>query len=199
MTTETITIQDVTAQPWCFDSRQWRMVHGIHIPWIAELSPFQVGSMGKQQRARYDKERAAVWQASGDGCRAWSDAVIAAFDAGRFEQYGFGVSDEANTAVFGVLRERASAALKERERSLWKQNHDMTGVKVRDVVYCLMSSQYGVVAKLSAKSARVLNTGGGYGSGQTWKHSLTGLQWLSHGDLTEQAKAGADTITKKSP
>lgn len=151
----------------------------------------QVGMMGKQQRARYDKERAEAWQASRDGSEAWRQAVIAAFDAGRFAQWSHECSDETNTAIFGEMQRREEEAFEKCRENLTRQSRDLNGLKVGDLVWCVMTSSYVRILKLSAKSARIT-----YSDGEM-KVSIRALEWIGYREIEEQAKAGVTVLRRK--
>lgn len=93
----------------------WKGVRGIHTPWIAEVSPMQLGAMNGRTRRAYDARRRAEWDASAEGHAAWRAEVMAAFDAGAFTLDHPELHREARDAVRSELVARAKRAAEEAE------------------------------------------------------------------------------------
>ena len=95
---------------WQIAAVAWKGVRGIHTPWIAEVSPMQLGAMNGRTRRAYDERRRAEWDASAEGHAAWRAEVMAAFDAGAFTLDHPELHREARDAVRRALFARSKRA-----------------------------------------------------------------------------------------
>lgn len=70
---------------WKLSASQYCTQQGVKEPWIAEISPMQLGLMSKRQRAEYDAKRSAEWAASGACKEEWRQKVVEASVSGVFD------------------------------------------------------------------------------------------------------------------
>lgn len=166
--------------PWEMSASGWLAHTGVHEPWIGEISPMQMGLMGKQQKARYDKQRAAEWDASSKAKAEWRAAVIAAHDEGRITQDDPGLHPDAKSAIFAERAARQEAAEKARLDQALKDNRitSASQVKAGDRVYDVMYGRYVTVTKPLKASVHVVDD-----HGDTYKAPASRLQWRHYNEV----------------
>jgi hypothetical protein len=157
--------------PWMIGPETYQAWRGVHQPWIAEISPFQMGEMSKRQKAAYQKKRSAEWKASGDCKAEWADRVEAAYRLGLIDQSTPGLPKETQDCLFWIIDANEKAAAKEkRDRQLEdNQIKDLSELQAGMRVFCPIY-QYGVVIKINRKTAKVRFKGC---SSEFWDTNLT--------------------------
>lgn len=70
---------------WKLSASQYCTQQDVKEPWIAEISPMQLGLMSKRARAQYDEKRRAEWAASGACKEEWRQEVVKASVSGVFD------------------------------------------------------------------------------------------------------------------
>jgi hypothetical protein len=155
---------DAVERPWTASASAYQAQLGVHEPWVAEISPVQYAHMGKAAKARYDRQRAGEWEASGRAKEQWRQAVLAAFRDGRFDLGDAGVHPDAKAAVFAWQREQAAAQAKVAQAARQRENAitDAKQLKVGDRVWLVIQRAYAEVIKVSAKSVQVRTKFGPY-------------------------------------
>lgn len=116
----------VDTPAWQTSAEAWKRARGVHTPWIAEVSPMQLGMMSPRQRAAYEKRRSAEWSASATEYAAWRVEVVAAFDAGAFTLATEGAHYDAREVVrveFARRRERAAKEAADAVRAAAMADH----------------------------------------------------------------------------
>lgn len=75
--------KDVPA--WKLSASQYCTQQGVKEPWIAEISPMQLGLMSVRARMLYDAKRRAEWAESGACKEEWRQKVVEASMSGVFD------------------------------------------------------------------------------------------------------------------
>lgn len=70
---------------WKLSASQYCTQQGVKEPWIAEISPMQLGLMSVRARMLYDAKRRAEWAASGACKEEWRQKVVEASLSGVFD------------------------------------------------------------------------------------------------------------------
>lgn len=70
---------------WRLSASQYCTQQGVKEPWIAEISPMQLGLMSVRARMLYDAKRRAEWAASGACKEEWRQKVVEASLSGVFD------------------------------------------------------------------------------------------------------------------
>jgi hypothetical protein len=141
---------------------RWLALHGIHEPWIAEISPMQMGLMSARQKKIWQERRSKEWAASIEGKRAWANAVFAAYDAGAFTLK----TERAHPDAVAAVRTELIARAKQTEEAAKKAAHldnrirSVEEVAIGDRIYDLMYSRYVHVLKKFKTSFRVRDENG---------------------------------------
>lgn len=152
-----ITKKDVTARPWEYSASQWKIVHNIHQPHIAEISPMQYWHLSKQGKRRYDAKRDAEWQASSDGWDDWRDAVIEAYDAGDVTRDTPGIHQEAHYLILSVevARTKQRATAEQQEKLAANQYSSVDEIEKGQQVYYLIYHAWGTVTRRNKNTVTV--------------------------------------------
>ena len=200
-----ITKEEVNTAPWKFTADQYQEAHGVKQPWIAEISPMQMGLSSERQKKKYAEERSREWEASAAIKQEWGDKVWSAYKSGKIKD-----SDLPNTGgsgYFGALdayhlvQNRKAAEKKQgfdaRVLEARKVNDilDLDTVAVGDRIFDLMTRDYRVVTKKNKASVVAVSE-----SGKERKVQRGAVQWKSYGDLISAVKNGesiAPTREKK--
>lgn len=175
-------------EPWKYTASGYLAATGVHEPWIAEISPMQMGLMGKQAKRRYQAKRAKEWDASAKAKQEWADAVLAAYEAGEFDEDTPGVNPAALEAVRleGERRRKSEFAQTVKEARAKNNIRDLSQVKIGMKIYHIAMG-CGEVVKVNKKSLR-MKLDSGMGVAKVYPGMLT---WLSIRNFEEQVKAGA--------
>ena len=152
-----LTLEEVDASPWEFTPSQYQFVHGVHEPWIAEISPWQHASLGKRAQKEYDDKRSGEWAASAAIKGEWRMKVITAWDEGKISESDHHLSDEAKSVIFRERRAREEAAEKERKAKADTARiiRDIKEVKAGDIIDTVLYGKGLVVLKVNRKSLLV--------------------------------------------
>ncbi len=143
-------------RPWTVTAEQYQAAIGVHQPWIAEISPMQMGLMSKRAKAQYQAKRAAEWSASGEAKNEWARAVMEAFNAARWTEDDAEATEDARLEVLRArMKAQADAFEKAFERASADNRVKANGLSVGSRVFSILSGRYGEVVKVSQKSARV--------------------------------------------
>lgn len=144
---------------WELSASQYCTQQGVKEPWIAEISPMQLGLMPKRARAQYDAKRSAEWAASAECKAEWRRKVVEASLAGVFDWRNppTDLHPEARTAAITAHvasqkahREEAWSAYREAQRIRTPGD-----VAVGDRIWDIAFSGYVRVLKPFAKGIRV--------------------------------------------
>lgn len=148
---------DDQGNPWTMSPVRYQYLKKVHDPWIAEISPAQYAAMGKQQKAAYDKKRRGEWDASAKVKQQWRDEVIEAYKKGEFEKNDLSVSQEAHDVVvqYEIAQNKAREEAEKKQKNKAAEITDASQIKVGDKVWHVIFRQYGIVKKVSRKSALV--------------------------------------------
>lgn len=173
-------------KPWQISASHYQRLKGVHQPHICEISPWQYSQMGKQQKAAYDKKRAAEWNASAEVKSEWAQLLLAAYDRGEVDLTSTDTHEEAREYIRLGLRCRKEAEKKvEFEKArLANQIRSVDEVSVGDRVFDIMGSRYGVITKKNRQSVRFRPdvVAGCYDPGE-YKTGPGALLWLKYDDL----------------
>lgn len=138
-----MTAPTLATPAWQTTPEAWKSLRGIHTPWIAEVSPMQLGLMRPNARKAYDEKRRREWEASAEGFRAWLAEAMAAFDARAFTLDHPDLHPAARDAIRTELvarAQRAEAASAEARREAafadhWTRETATVGAPVYHVIY----------------------------------------------------------------
>ena len=174
------------SKPWTTDAARYQSALGVKQPWIAEISPVQMGRMSARAKKAYDAKRAAEWEASGVAKERWRKEVIRAFELSLFRLSDDEVTNEAREAVRFEQR-RAEDLAQKRALVVARTANQVLPDEVAKGhrVWDLMRRQYGVVTKVFTKSARVE-----FLDGKDRTIPIGQLQWLSYDDLKGAVERG---------
>lgn len=149
------TAPEAVLPAWQLNRAQWHAAHGVHVPWIGEISPVQYGRMSKAARARYDARRRGEWDAVDGSGRAYTVAVVAAYDALEFALDDPRLSADARDVVRCTLVERAagaSAARAEEARRANTLRACVDPLAVGDRVWHVLYRDYVTITKVNRAS-----------------------------------------------
>lgn len=175
--------KDVPA--WRLSASQYCAQQGVKEPWIAEISPMQMGLMSKRQRAQYDAKRSAEWAASGVCKEEWRQKVVEASLAGVFDWRNppTDLHPEARSAAIAAHiatqktnREEAWRAFLEAQR-ICTPSDAAPGERIWDIGF----SGYVRVLKPFAKGIRVALERDGEAA-KPYTANARRFQWMSHSD-----------------
>jgi len=144
-------------QPWQMDALQYQLSIGVEQPWIAEISPWQMGRMSERQKKQYFDKRDKEWQASADAKTQWRDLVFQAYQEGKFTLESPNLHPEAKRAIQFKQDEILEAEKKKALEKAHQENQltSVAQVEIGDRVWNLMIRKYGEVIKKFQKSIRV--------------------------------------------
>jgi len=142
---------------WQMSRAEWHHRHGVHIPWIAEISPYQYSTLSNRARQRYDAKRDAEWQAVEASALRWRAAIEAAWQAGEVAWQTEGVSPDARDVLFALDQAaRAAAARQEQaDRRAANQIRDTSGLAVGDRLWATVYNQDVTVERVNRTSVGV--------------------------------------------
>lgn len=174
----------MTIPAWKTTPSMYLAAHGIHEPWIAEISPAQYAGLSKRGKAAYDEKREAEWEASARGKRAWLEEVIEAVRSGEYDAAT--ASDAARDAVAHVRRveekERAERARQERYAANRAVTLDALSVGAR--VFDVMGGHYAVIVKKNRSTVRLrAEAVEGHMAGREWNAPPSRLWFRSYNDV----------------
>jgi len=191
-----LTKEMVNAEPWKYTASQYQAVHGVKQPWIAEISPMQMGMMSKRQKAEYEKKRSEEWDASAKIKDEWADKVYAAYKSGKITDKDLEAAPKSK-GLFGPMsasevvfhrkqaEEKAGRDKLVKEASQKNQIQSADDVEVGDRVYDIFSRGYVTVEKKFKNKLRVT-----YANGDSSNLQLGAAKWRSHDDLEKVALNG---------
>jgi hypothetical protein len=141
---------------WQMHPSTYQERQGVHEPWIAEISPMQLGMMGDRQRAAYQKKRAGEWAASGQAKTEWRRKIMEAHDAGTITRDSPDLHPEAKRALLDGLAERQKSERQATFEEAVKANGigSMEEISVGDRLFDTYSSSYGTVTKKNRSSVK---------------------------------------------
>lgn len=145
---------------WKLSASQYCTQQGVKEPWIAEVSPMQLGLMSKRQRDAYDAKRSAEWAASGACKEEWRQKVVEASVSGVFDWRNppADLHPEARSAAVAAH----IATQKANREEAWKAFSEAQRIRtpgdvaVGDRVWDIAFSGYVRVLKLFPKGIRVM-------------------------------------------
>lgn len=185
--------KDVPA--WKMSASQYCTQQGVKEPWIAEISPMQLGLMSVRARVVYDAKRAAEWAASGACKEEWRQKVVEASVSGVFDwrnppadlhPEARSAAIAAHVAAQAVSREAAFLAFKDAHRI-----HSPSDVAPGERIWDIGFSGYVRVLKSFAKGIRVTMERDGV-EVRTYTADARRFQRMSHDD----AKAAFEAATQ---
>jgi hypothetical protein len=186
-------------EAWKISGSVYLAQNGIHQPYIAEISPYQYGSMSKRGKTQYDAKRREEWNIAGRGKRAWGEQVMEAYDAGKFTLDDPEVHPDAKSHVRAIQAARMEHDFQKRFAAASRLNRFTyeTDVRVGDRVYCLIGGFYTTVTKVNRKSVRIESRfkGNNVIDGYTYNDAdytidKCGLQWLHYNELQHAVRNG---------
>lgn len=150
--------KDVPA--WKLSASQYCAQQGVEEPWIAEISPMQLGLMSKRARAQYDEKRRAEWAASGACKEEWRQEVVKASVSGVFDwrKPPADLHPEARDAAIAahIATQKANREEAWRAFSAAQSIHAPSDAAPGDRLWDIMFSGYVRVLKTFAKGIRVV-------------------------------------------
>jgi hypothetical protein len=169
----------ITRPVWQQTASEYQAMMGVHQPYIAEISPWQYSTLGKQAQARYDATRRQEWSASFAIKRTWLRLIVEAFERGDFALTDEGVTSETKTAIFHYQRDREEADYSQRLSIAGRSNRfaATTCVRVGDRIYSPLGGGYVIVTKVNRKTLCFATRHG------DMRVPITACQWLSSDDL----------------
>lgn len=180
---------------WKLSASQYCTQQGVKEPWIAEISPMQLGLMSKRARAQYDEKRRAEWAASGACKEEWRQKVVEASVSGVFDwrkppadlhPEARDAAITAHIATQKANREEAWQAFSEAQSI-----HAPSDVAPGDRLWDIMFSGYVRVLKTFAKGIRVVLEREGEAA-RTYTADARRFQRMSNAD----AKAAFEAATR---
>ena len=181
--------------PWHLSASQYCIQQGVKQPYICEISPMQMGLMGKRKLEAYMRERGAQWEASAACKLEWRSKVYAAFRAGEFDWRDPPASlhPEALSALVLAVVEVEKVAKDDAWRAFGLANRIWapSDVSEGDRVYDIMCRGYVRVVKTFAKGIRTVPETPRY-QGDAMKPSTRPAQMfnrLSYNDAKEAFEA----------
>jgi hypothetical protein len=174
-------------EPWMYTASGFLAAVGVHEPWIAEISPMQMGLMSKRAKKAYQEKRDKEWDVSSKAKQEWARSVVVAHKAGKFDKNTPGVSQEALEAVRIEKVRRREKKTKQTVEQARKANQitDLSQVKVGMKIHHVAMGG-GEVVKVSKKSLR-MKLDSGMGTAKVYPGSIT---WVPIQNFEEQVKAG---------
>ena len=163
-----ITESDARAEPWKYSASHYQAAIGVKQPWIAEVSPMQMGLMSKRQKAEYQKKRSEEWDASAKAKQEWADKIWQAYKSGKITEKDLtgGSSGLFEMSARDVVTSRKIAEDQVKKQQIIKQAQEknkiqsVQDVEVGDRVYDMIYRSYGTVVKKNQKSLRVMDEKG---------------------------------------
>lgn len=148
---------DKNIPAWKLSASQYCIQQDVKQPYICEISPMQMGLMGRRQLERYMKGRSAEWQAAANCKEEWRRKVYAAFKAGEFQKGAPSLHLEAWSAVVSsqIAEGKADRALAWRKYEQANRITSPADVSVGDRVFDVLCHRYARVLKLFPKGIRV--------------------------------------------
>ena len=179
--------EQAKAKPWTVTDRQYLAAIGVHQPWIAEISPMQIGLMSDRERKRYQEKRGAEWDAAAKAKAEWRAKVYAAYQAGEFTLKDPDILDAVKDAVAGVqvAAKKQTAEQANEQAQTEAVIKSPADVEVGDRIFDLMSGQYAVVLKKFKTSVRVKGE-----RGSEYTRPAGQFLWGSYDDVKAKAAAG---------
>lgn len=185
--------KDVPA--WKLSASQYCTQQDVKEPWLAEISPMQLGLMSKRQRDAYDKKRSAEWAASGACKEEWRQKVVAASLGGVFDWRSppTDLHPEARSAAIAAHIATEKANREETWRAFYEAQRIRTpsdvapGERIWDIAF----SGYVRVLKTFAKGIRVALEREGEAA-RPYTADARRFQRMSHTD----AQTAFETATK---
>ncbi len=154
--TKGMTKDEIEEKPYLFDRDEYQRRLGVHQPWIAEISPMQMGMMSERQKNQYMKKRSAEWEASADVKRKWKQGVINAYDRGDVTLDSKNLSSEGREAIKAELERRKEENERDFMGEFNQKNkvRSMDDIKEGDIIFHPLHG-YGKVVKKYKKSAKM--------------------------------------------
>lgn len=185
--------KDVPA--WKLSASQYCTQQGVEEPWIAEISPMQLGLMSKRARAQYDEKRRAEWAASA-ACKAeWRQKVVEASVSGVFDWHNpsADLHPEAREAAIAayIATQKANREEAWRAFSAAQSIHAPSDVAPGDRLWDIAFSGYVRVLKVFSKGIRVALEREGEAA-RPYTADARRFQRMSHTD----AQTAFETATK---
>lgn len=169
-----------TEPAWTMGPDRYQYLRGVHRPWVAEISPMQLGCMSRRQQERYRAKRAREWDAS-DACREeWRGAVVAAYKSGAVSLTTPNLHADARKALLQEMA-RDRELDKEMRFAAARRANDIDAaseVAVGDRIYSLMGSRYVRVVKVLKARLDVVDD-----RGQTFRVKASACMRKSYTDL----------------
>lgn len=170
---------------WNLSASQYCVQQGVKEPWIAEISPMQLGLMSKRQRDAYDAKRSSGWAASGACKEEWRHKVVEASLSGVFDwrKPPADLHPEARSAAIAAHIATEKANREEAWRAFYEAQRirtpsDVTpGERIWDIGF----SGYVRVLKPFAKGIRVALEREGEAA-KPYTADARRFQWMSHSD-----------------
>jgi hypothetical protein len=147
---------------WQMGPSRYLALHGIHEPWIAEISPMQMGRMSERAKKAYEVKRSAEWTASMKGKQDWAAEVFAAFERGEFTLKSAEAHPDAVSAVRTELVARDKRVLEAAKKVAHVENRirSIDDVTIGDRLYDIGYSRYVHVVRKFKNGIRVRDDGG---------------------------------------
>ena len=195
-----ITKEDVQATPWMYSASQYQNAHDVKQPWIAEISPMQMGMMSERAKKAYFAKRSKEWDASAAIKQEWADKVYEAYKQGKFRLEDTPESRSMfETSARSVISARKAAESKAEKDALMKaaksQNQIISteDIVVGDRAFDALYGNYGTITKTFKNSVRFADDKGGERSVNVGR-----LNWRSRNDL-EKAALNGEEIRQPKP
>lgn len=180
-------ISEKPKKPWEMDSSAYLTSLGVHVPWIAEISPWQYAHLSKRQQERYDVKRAAEWDAAARARQEWRRLIEEAYERGEITKDTPGLHPEARDVIIFYKQEKEKRAKEKAMEEAVKENRikSIGELEIGDEVYDLMLGRYVKVVKKFKTSVRVITR-----DGKEFTVPVMELQWKHYNELKEAVEKG---------
>jgi len=193
--------QRAHSAPWTISQDAYKYVVGAESPHLMEISGVQRGRMSKRGLREYDAKKNARWEAAGKASRAYDEAVVAAFKAGKFKLDDPKLNRDAKSAVLSARVAASKQAAAQTMDQLTKENQPFVirdgavvpTAKPGDRVFQRVMG-YATVVKVNKKSMKVKLE-----SGREQTHPHTMFAWLHYNELKKLADTGGSLSAEHGP
>lgn len=186
-----------TTPIWQLTQPRFQFLKGVKQPHIMEISLVQMARFSKRGKDRYQQQRAAEWDASGNCKVEYNRLVWEAYQRGEFTEQSEGVTDDARKAVYYGKREAKEQDTAERMKAAQIENVilSVNDAELGDTVYALYGSRYVKIVGKYRTSFKVQALSGG----EPFTVKARACQWLHYNELVKAVEEGRPVNPHRAP